>query len=144
MADRLAQRLGIVGQIPSQQLSTASTVATSAAVDMSTADKVLVTLMIGAQTGTVGIALQAATSTNGSDFAAFSTPVQATGLTASNIIQTIELDAIKMPAGKRYLNAKITGTNSSTNTQQVACLIQAEPRYAPAPNLTAVQTAVNA
>ena len=142
MADRLLQRLGVVQSIAPQAFSTAATTATCAAIDMSTCERVLVTLQIGALTGTVGIALQASTSTAAADFAAFSTPVQATGLTAANKIQQIELNASGMPAGKRYLNALLTGTFTSTNTGQVAVIIQAEPRYSPAANVSAVNTPV--
>ncbi len=144
MADKLYQRLGIVGRIDPVSFTTAVTAASCAAIDMATADRALLILQLGALTGTVGVAFQAATSTVASDFAAFGTPLQATGFTAGSIIQEIELNAINVPAGKRYVRALITGTFTSTNTGLVSGMVLAEPRFNPAPNTASgVQTAVS-
>lgn len=143
MADKLYQRLGIVGRIVPQALSTAATAASCAAIDMATAVRALLILQVGALTGTVGVAWQAATSTVASDFAAFATPLQATGFTAGSIEQELELNAANVPAGKRYVRALITGSFRNTNTGQVSALVLAEPRFNPAPNLTTVQSAVS-
>lgn len=143
MADKLYQRLGIVGAVDPQSFSTAATAASSPAIDMSTADRLLVTLSIGALTGTVNVAIQAATSTVASDFAALSPAVQATGLTAGSKQQEVELNAINMPAGKRYMRALITGSFTTTNTGLVSAIVQAEPRYNPAPNASSVLAAVS-
>ena len=117
---KLYERLGLAASLNPISLTTAVTAASCGAVDMANVDRALVTLSIGLQTATLSIALQAATSTVASDFAAFSTPVQATGITGSSIQQQLEVLAGSMPAGKRYLRALVTATTiSSTNTSLV-------------------------
>lgn len=143
MADKLYQRLGIAGAVDPVSFTTAVTAASSPAIDMSTADRAVVILAIGALTGTVNVAIQAATSTVASDFAAFTTPLQMTGQTAGSKQQVVELNAINMPAGKRYIRAWVTGSFSSTNTGLVSAVVLTEPRYNPAPNASSVLTAVS-
>lgn len=140
---KLYERLGLAGRVPPTSLTTAATAASSGPVDMANVDRLLVTLQLGALTGTVGIALQAATSTNASDFAALSTPIQATGFTAGNVEQQIEVMGITWPASKRYMRALITGTLSSTNTALVSAIVQTEPGIQPATNASTVQTVVS-
>lgn len=144
MASKLYERLGLASAMAPISFTTAVTAASSGPVDMANVDRALVTLAVGLQTATLSIALQAATSTVASDFAALSPAVQATGLTASSIQQQIELAAISMPAGKRYLRALVTATTiSSTNTSLVAVLVQTEHSIQPASNPAAVQTPVS-
>jgi hypothetical protein len=142
MADRLYQRLGIIGRVIPQRFSTAATAASSGPIDMSTNDRALLILQVGAVTGTVNVEWQAATSTVASDFAAFSTPLQMTGVTSGSYEQEIELNASAVPNGKRYVRALITGSFSSTNTGDVSAVILGEPRYAPTPQITTVRTPI--
>ncbi len=141
---KLYERLGIGGGT-AIQFTTAATAASSPAIDMSNVDRALVILSVGAITGTLSIALQAATSTVASDFAAFSTPVQATGITGPNMYQQLELLAGSMPAGKRYLRALVTATTiSSTNVAPVGLIVLTEGGVQPAANASGTQTVVSA
>ena len=145
MASKLYERLGLPATMSPISFTTAVTAASSGPVDMANVDRALITLAVGLQTATLSIALQAATSTVASDFAALSPAVQATGITASSIQQQLELLAISMPAGKRYLRALVTATTiSSTNTSLATVLIQTEHGVQPASNPTTVQTPVSA
>ncbi len=144
MASKLYERLGIGGGT-AIQFTTAATAASSPAIDMANIDRVLAILSVGAITGTLSIALQAATSTVASDFAAFSPAVQATGITGPNMYQEIELLAINMPAGKRYLRALVTATTiSSTNVAPVGLIVLTESGVQPATNASGTQTVVSA
>lgn len=140
---KLYERLGI-GGANAIQFTTAATAASSPAVDMSNVDRALAILSVGAITGTLSIALQASTSTVASDFAALSPAVQATGITASNTAQEVELLAGSMPSGKRYLRALVTATTiSGTNVAPVGLVILTEPGVQPASNASGTQTAVS-
>lgn len=140
---KLYERLGLAAALNPISLTTAVTVASSGPVDMANVDRALVTLAIGLQTATLSIALQAATSTVASDFAALSSAIQATGITASSIQQQLEVLGGSM-GGKRYLRALVTAsTISSTNTSLVSVIVQTEHGVQPAANASTVQTVVS-
>lgn len=144
VTERLSERLGLAAVISPISLTTAASVATSGLLDMSKAARALFELAIGAQTGSIQLDIQQSATTAATDFAAFATALQATGLTAANIQQLIEVAASKMAAGKRYLRAIVTFTGTSTNTALVAlAALTGDHHYEPQTTVaTTVQTTV--
>lgn len=146
VCERLIERLGLAAVVSPVSLTTAASAATSGIVDMSKAARALFSLAIGANTSNAAVAIniQASTSTVGSDFAAFATALQATGLTAENIQQQLELTAEQMPSAKRYLRAIVSAAVATTNTALVGLQVYtADHHYEPqTDNGSGVQTAV--
>lgn len=120
MLARAIERLGWAGAINPQALSTAVTGATSGAVDMSKAGRLLAQLAIGVNSGTVGMSLRHSPSTASSDSSAFDTALAVTGLTAGSIQRQIELNAEDMPAASRYVFAVLTGSHANANTSLIS------------------------
>lgn len=143
--DRLTERLGIAGRIQPQALSTAATNATSPAVDLSKAGRAVLLAQIGAGTATAGVALQHSTSTAVDSFSAFSPALAATGIAGTDVQVAIEIDAIDLPAGSRYIRGIITAdTITAANTKQVSALIiTGDGHYQPGDDLATLTTVVS-
>lgn len=130
MLARLIERLGWAGVIAPVALTTAVTGATSGAVDMAKARRMLAQLSIGISSGTVGISLRHSPSTFSSDSSAFDTALAVTGLTAGSIQRQIELNAEDMPAASRYVFAVLTGNHANALSSLVSVnMLTGDHRY---------------
>jgi len=130
MIARLIERLGWAGVIAPIAFTTAVTGATSGAVDMSKARRLLAQLSIGVSSGTIGISLRHSPNTFSSDSSAFATALAITGVTAGGVQRQIELNAEDMPAASRYVFAVLTGSHTAAlSTILGANLITADHRY---------------
>ena len=130
MLARLIERLGWAGVVAPIAFTTAVTGATSGAVDMSKARRLLAQLAIGVSSGTVGFSLRHGASTIATDSSAFATALAITGVTAGGVQRQIELNAEDMPAASRYVFAVLTGSHANALSSIVGLnLLTADHRY---------------
>jgi hypothetical protein len=113
MTETITQRCAFANGIPPQTLNNAS--ATTGAVDLSLAHRAFAALYLGALTGGASVNARWQESPDNAawtDVAADTSlaNVSVTGKTASNKLETFEIRADQLAAGKRYVRLSVTET----------------------------------